>query len=89
MGRIEIEPEMGQGQGCLVDSWVGIKVQLTYFMTFLSPTLLMLQTDICLKNIYNLRCCDLSMFHREVKEIDRKARGVAIRNMLIILNQRL
>ena len=48
----------------------------------------MLQTGICLKNIYNLRCCGLSLFHREVK-VDRKARGVAIRNKLIILNQRL
>lgn len=38
--------------------------------------------------IYNLRCCGLSLFHREVK-VDRKAWGVAIRNKLVILNQRL
>ena len=45
-------------------------------------------TDRHLPEKYNLRCCGLSLFHGEVKG-DRKAWGVAIRNKLVILNQRL
>lgn len=67
----------------------GSKMKLTYFKVFLRLALLMQLTGTCLKNIYNLSCCGLGLFHREVREIDRKAWGVTIRNGLIILNQRL
>lgn len=65
------------------------KMNLTYFVTFLRPALLMQLTGISLKNIYNPSRCDLGLFHREVREVDIKAWGVAIRCELILLNQRL
>lgn len=61
----------------------------TYFMTFLRPALLIQLTGISLKNIYNPSRCDLGMFHREVREAEIKAWGLAIRYELISLNQRL
>lgn len=50
----------------------GSKINLTYFMVFLRPALLMQLTGISLKNIYNLHCCGLGMFYREVRKVDRK-----------------
>lgn len=69
-------------------AWVS-KMNLPYFIIFLRPALLMQLTGISLKNIYNLSCCSLGTFHREVREVGRKAWGAAIRNEPIISNQRL